>query len=113
MGNQKARETRSPPEDKKHSLERDCRDGYGENNKSKRKAIPLFKAQSNRRGRHAAKVAIVSLVDDDSVDEMNKLAIAEHLALHPQKRKSSDLPLSEFFEHQRIRRSWRLGLGKD
>ncbi|ACM35816.1 hypothetical protein Avi_1146 [Allorhizobium ampelinum S4] len=113
MGDQQTRETRSPPDDKKHSLERDCRDCYGENNKSKRKAIPLFKARSNRRGRHAAKVAIVSLLDDDSVDEMNKLAIAEHFALHPQKRKSSDRPLLEFFNHQRVRQSWRSTRNKD
>ena len=65
MGDQKARLQRSPPIEKQRSYELDGRDGYGENNKSKRKAIPLFKAKSNRQGRHGAKIAVAGMTGDE------------------------------------------------
>lgn len=103
MGDQKTRETRSPSRDKALSLERDCRDDYGENNKSRRKSIPLFKAQSNRRARHAAKVAI-DLVDDIQADSFDaSLADADKKALHPFKTKHSDRPLGECLELRKPR----------
>ncbi len=69
MGDQKTREERSPQVDKTLSYERDCRDGYGENNKSKRKAILKFKAASNRQGRHFAKVVVDRMTGDENADE--------------------------------------------
>lgn len=102
MGEQKSREARSPQRDKTISLERDCRDDYGENNKSRRKNIPLFKAQSNRRARHAAKVAI-EMVDDrpDALD--TRLANADWKASHPFKTKHPDRPLGECLERRKPR----------
>jgi hypothetical protein len=43
---------KSPREKKALSYERDCRNGYGENAKASRKAIPKRKAQESRRDRH-------------------------------------------------------------
>lgn len=93
MGDQKTRELRSPPADKAHSYERDCRDAYAENNKSKRKAIPLFKAASNRQGRHLAKVVVARTAGDDGAGEDRRLAAADRKALRPVKRKTPDRPL--------------------
>lgn len=83
MGNQKDRVSRSPRLDKLLSYERDCRDSYGENNKSKRKAIPRFKAASNRQGRHLSKSVVKKLTGDERVDEEARLAEADCKALHP------------------------------
>jgi len=47
-------------------MERDGCNVYGENNKSSRKNIPHFKAQSNRRGGRGAKVAFNAMIDDDT-----------------------------------------------
>lgn len=104
MGDQRTRETRSPPKDKESSLDHDCRNDFGENDKSSRKAIPLFKAQSNRRGRHAAKVAVNGLIDDDSINEMRQLALADAKSLRPAKSKSPDRPLGDYLERKYI---WR------
>lgn len=95
MSDQKTREQRSPPQAKQLSLEKDCRNAYGENSKSSRKNIPLFKALSNRRGRHGAKVAIKDLIDDDSLVAECRLLIADQKALKPEKTKSPDLALGE------------------
>jgi hypothetical protein len=96
MSDQKTRETRSPLRDKQLSYERDGRDAYGENNKSKRKAIPLFKAQSNRQGRHGSRIAVSKMTGDHTVDEEAALLEADRKALRPSKRKSPDLPLGEY-----------------
>jgi len=95
MGDQKTRERRSPPRAKQYSLDRDCRDDYGENNKSKRKNIPLFKAQSNRRGRHAAKVAVKMMADDENQASDRLLLNADQKALRPVKTKWPDVPLRQ------------------
>lgn len=108
MSDKQTRETRSPPKNKQNSLERDCRDAYGENNKSRRKAIPLFKAQSNRRGRHLAKVAVNGLTDDEAVEAICQLSSADLKSRHPFKTKAADIPLKDYFEHQNVRRHHRL-----
>jgi hypothetical protein len=100
MSDQKTRENRSPPRDKQLSLDRDGRNGYGENSKSSRKNIPLFKAQSNRRGRHAAKVAINAMDDGGSIESDRRLALADKKALRPAKTKIADIPLREKLKRQ-------------
>ncbi len=103
MGDQKARESRSPARDKAASLKLDCRDDYGENNKSRRKTIPLFKAQSNRRARHAAKIAVEQTIESSGDVTDARLANADSMALHPFKTKHSDRPLGECLELRRKR----------
>ncbi|MBO0140591.1 hypothetical protein JZX87_05340 [Agrobacterium sp. Ap1] len=96
MSDQKTRERRSPPRDKQLSLEKDGRNDSGENSKSSRKNIPLFKAQSNRRGRHGARIAINTIAaDGDTVQAERQLLFADHKALQPSKTKSPDTPLGE------------------
>jgi hypothetical protein len=95
LSDQKTREERSPSRDKQLSLEKDGRNDYGENSKSSRKNIPLFKAQSNRRGRHGAKVAVNIMIDDEAVDAERRLLLADQKALRPVKKKSPDRPLGE------------------
>lgn len=101
MGDQKAREQRSPPADKDLSYERDGRDGYGENNKSKRKAIPLFKARSNRQGRHGAKVAVDGMTGEERDADEAKLQAADFKASKPWKTKSPDIPLGDYLKRKR------------
>ncbi|QKD02964.1 hypothetical protein [Mesorhizobium loti] len=101
MGDQKAREQRSPPADKELSYERDGRDGYGENNKSKRKAIPLFKARSNRQGRHGAKIAIADMTGEERDVDDAKLRAADFKASTPWKTKSPDIPLGDYLKRKR------------
>lgn len=43
---------KSPREKKALSYQRDCRNGYGENDKASRKAIPKRKALESRKDRH-------------------------------------------------------------
>lgn len=95
MGDQKSREGRSPQVDKALSYERDCRDAYGENNKSKRKAIPKFKAASNREGRHLSKVVVDRMTGDENTDEEAGLLVADRKSLRPSKTKTPDMPLGE------------------
>ncbi|TCR93379.1 hypothetical protein [Rhizobium sp. BK376] len=100
MSDQKTRESRSPPRDKLLSLDRDGRNDYGENSKSSRKNIPLFKAQSNRRGRHAAKVAANAMGDEDAIESDRRLSLADQKALRPAKTKAPDVPLREVLKRQ-------------
>lgn len=100
MSDPKTREKRSPPKDKKLSYERDGRDAYGENNKSKRKAIPLFKAQSNRQGRHGSRIAVAQMSGDEDVDEEKSLLEVDRKFLRPAKTKVPDLPLSEHLKRK-------------
>jgi hypothetical protein len=101
VGDQKVRLQRSPPADKERSYERDGRDGYGENNKSKRKAIPLFKAKSNRQGRHGAKVAVAGMTGDERDADAAKLQAADIKASKPWKTKSPDIPLGDHLARKR------------
>lgn len=101
MGNQRNRETRSPPADKELSYERDRRDGYGENNKAKRKAIPLFKARSNRQARHGAKVVVSAVIGEEHEVDMVKLQAADLKASNPWKTKTPDIPLRDHLKRKR------------
>ncbi|TRC72772.1 hypothetical protein FJV83_34565 [Mesorhizobium sp. WSM4307] len=101
MGDQKGRGQRSPPADKELSYERDGRDAYGENNKSKRKAIPLFKARSNRQGRHGAKIAVAGMTGELRDADEAKLQAADFKASTPWKTKSPDIPLGDYLKRKR------------
>ena len=101
MGSQKDREERSPPADKELSYELDRRDGYGENNKAKRKAIPAFKARSNRQGRHGAKIAISAMTGEVSDTDGAKLQVADFKASNPAKTKVADISLRDHLKRKR------------
>ncbi|RWC84937.1 MAG: hypothetical protein E5V58_17765 [Mesorhizobium sp.] len=83
------------------SYERDRRDGYGENNKAKRKAIPLFKARSNRQARHGAKVVVSAVIGEEHEVDMVKLQAADLKASNPWKTKTPDIPLRDHLKRKR------------
>jgi len=58
------RKRMSPQEKKAASYKHDCRNDYGESDKSSRKNIPLSKAKSHRRVRLKGKVSVRAHVDD-------------------------------------------------
>jgi hypothetical protein len=85
--------TKPPGEKKRLSYERDGRNTYGENSKSSRKAIPKFKAASNRSMRHATKQSLSAAAISDNDAANAKLADQTFIGLHPSKKKVPDLPL--------------------
>ncbi|MEZ2329924.1 hypothetical protein AB6802_09380 [Mesorhizobium sp. RCC_202] len=87
--------------DKELSYELDRRDGYGENNKAKRKAIPLFKARSNRQGRHGAKIAISAMTGNVGDADEAKLQVADFKASKPAKTKVQDISLRDHLKRKR------------
>lgn len=93
LGNVMQKRRRTPQEKKIKSYQHDCRDAYRENNKSRRKAIPLRKALQNRAFRRAAKVQVLTADKTPTA--------AEILAIRRAKfdwRKGSDAPLMEWFD---------------
>lgn len=92
---------RSPQEKKALSYARDCRNAYGENDKSSRKAIPLRKRLVNKANRHAAQQR---LGDAAGVVDLDRAERAEERlrGSRPKTwRKQPDLPLGQFLQLQR------------
>lgn len=80
-------------------MERDRVNSYGENDKASRKAIPQFKARSNREARREENQLLDEararrLTDDEaSTDFATALAENDFDRAHPRKRKIPDQPL--------------------
>src|SRR5258708_3905631 len=90
------RHRRTPGEAKRISYERDRRNDYGENSKASRKAIPKFKAASNRGMRHRVKQEIENATPTDELSlESTQAKVSDETfrGLNPYKRKFPDLPL--------------------
>jgi hypothetical protein len=90
-----SREKRDPEQAKKLRLLFDRVNAYGENDKASRKAIPRFKAQTNRTHRHAV-AAELNRLHNLAVDELpdavdGRIAAATFHGLHPSKRKVPDI----------------------
>ena len=114
-GRQRAHESKmsknppKPPQEKKAlSYAHDRRNGYGENDKASRTAIPARKAGENRKVRRKANQALQVA---EQVDEDTAAGIESSLR-HDVERvggwtKSPDIPLRDFMELQARRRSWR------
>jgi hypothetical protein len=96
---------RSPQEKKKLSLQKDRRNSYGENAKSSRKNIPLSKAISHRKLRHAASQAaqVFERVSEDLVESLSSTLTTPRLQKGKWK-KSADLPLKKIVEGRLQRR---------
>lgn len=86
----------SPQQKKRLSYERDCRNAYGENSKSSRKAIPLRKAKTKRALRKRATQTLAQatrtadLLADDAPE--NRVRSIQP----PRWRKIPDRPLKEY-----------------
>jgi hypothetical protein len=78
---------RSPQQKKALSLQKDRRNGYGENDKGSRKTIPAAKARGHRIARHTDKQA---LGDVAAAVEQIPLTLRK-----PAWKKSADVPLGE------------------
>jgi hypothetical protein len=89
---------RTPQEKKRSSYAHDRRNTYGESSKASRKAIPAFKAATNRAMRHGSAQVLTKLAtvpEAACVRVEAKLADTTWEGLHPKKRKSPDQPLGE------------------
>lgn len=91
---------RSPQEKKALSYARDCRNVYGENDKSSRKNIPLHKRMVNKANRHSAQQW---LGDAAGVVDLDRAERAEERlrGSRPKSwRKQPDMPLGQFLQLQ-------------
>jgi hypothetical protein len=88
----------TPQQKKQLSLARDCRNGYSENSKASRKAIPLRRAKKHRRYRRAVTAALSGAKSLDAVQS----AVAEVRIDGWQK--VSDVPLAEHIARKTARR---------
>jgi hypothetical protein len=87
------REKRDPQKAKKLRLLHDRVNAYGENDKASRKAIPRFKAETNRKHRHAVSAQLKHIEDGQDAEAVEaRIATATFKGLHPSKRKEPDLP---------------------
>ncbi len=98
---------RTPQEEKRLSYAKDCRNAYGENDKSSRRNIPRGRQRAHRANRRRADRALraaVGPVDEVVADRAEQVVRSTRPAVF---RKSPDVPLGEVVEHrlrQRVRR---------
>jgi hypothetical protein len=107
------RDQRDPAKTKRLSLTRDGRPSYGENDKAARKAIPRFKAKSNRAFRHdqnAVLREVGSTPDPELVDLVDDRAAGA--VFRPVKRKVPDARLGTIVEYSLRQRIVRVGRKK-
>jgi hypothetical protein len=85
---------KSPQQKKRLSLQKDRRNSYGENAKASRKNIPLSKAISHRKVRHAANLQTkgVTGMSEERADEVQSTLTKSRLQKGAWK-KSPDMPL--------------------
>lgn len=84
---------RTPQEKKALSYQKDCRNTYGENDKSSRKAIRTNKAASIRKERRQ--------LDASAVNEVKGIGVAETPRTNKKAwRKSSDTPIGEIVPYK-------------
>ena len=98
-----SKRVRPPAEKKRLSYERDGRNTYGENSKASRKAIPRFKAASNRTMRHNTKQIVAAVGRVSKMD--SRLADETFRGLHPIKSKVKDTPLGEVVVRKKKKRA--------
>jgi hypothetical protein len=104
------KERKSPQEKKAHSLVRDRRNTYGNNQKAARKAIPLHKALENRRSRHQhnQELSQLELLDEARADLVESSAKRGTYRIGGW-RKSADEPLGDVIERALSARTSRVG----
>jgi hypothetical protein len=103
---------KTPQEKKALSYDKDCRNAYGENDKSSRKNIPLRKAKVNRGYRRKLNQALHEI--GNKLD-LEKAELAESEARSIKRRywkKSADEPLGKVVERKLGRRESHAGKGK-
>jgi hypothetical protein len=100
---------KSPDEKKRLSYERDRRNIYGENQKSRRKNIPRGKQRGHRDERRAARQSLSS-ADDTVADTAQSLTIERSRTKRLKSfRKSPDTPLRDAIQRRLTMRARRDG----
>jgi hypothetical protein len=103
---------RTPQEKKALSYVKDCRNTYGENDKSSRKNIPLRKAKVNRGYRRKVTQALHEINNEIDIEKA-ELAESEARSIKREYwKKSVDEPLREVVERKLQRRKSHAGNGK-
>ena len=96
---------KNPKEKKRLSLQRDCRNVYGENPAASRKGIAKGKQRQHQNERRSAAQALAQLsgnVDDESASNVElKAKVAVAASRRHGFRKSPDMPLGEFLERKK------------
>jgi len=103
---------KTPQEKKTLSYAKDCRNTYGENDKSSRKNIPLRKAKVNRVYRKKVNQVLQQINGNVNLDNADLLETKARNVRKEDWKKSSDTPLGEFVERQLERRESHAGNGK-
>lgn len=94
------RQSKSPQQKKADSLKKDCRNDYGEHDKSSRKNIARGKARNRRAARRAARLA-VAVSGPVSQDEADRIQTGATTRWVPRFRKLPDRPLGEYLARRR------------
>jgi hypothetical protein len=99
---------KNPKEKKRLSLQRDCRNIYGQNPSASRKGIAKGKQRQHMNERRSAAQALTQLsgaVDDDQASEIElKANVAATVSRQSGFKKMPDIPLGEFLES---RKTWK------
>lgn len=99
---------KNPQDKKQKSLQKDCRNTYGENDKSSRKNIPKSKAISHQQERQAANLPLVKIdmqMTEEEISEIVNESICNARFKRVQGfRKWADRPLGEVIKRQK---AWR------
>lgn len=103
---------KTPQEKKSLSYARDCRNVYGENDKSSRRNIPLRKAKVNRGYRRKFNMVLQEI---SSEVDLEKADFAESIARNIKReywKKAADKPLGHIISRKLEKRENRAGRGK-
>lgn len=101
---------KTPQQKKAFSLERDCRNTYGNNQKAARKAIPLRKALGRRRNRHKNNQDLSQVAGmDEGWADLVESSARNDVYLVGGWTKSADTPLGEVVARTKKARIARVG----
>lgn len=103
---------KTPQEKKALSYEKDCRNTYGENDKSSRKNIPLRKAKANRSDRKKLNDILQRVEKEKDFEVIESLENEVLSVKRNQWKKYPDKPLGNVVERKLERREFHAGNGK-
>ncbi len=103
---------KTPQEKKALSYEKDCRNTYGENDKSSRKNIPLRKAKANRSDRKKLNDILHKVEKEKDIEVIASFENEVLGVKRNQWKKSPDEPLGKVVERRLERRERHVGKGK-
>lgn len=97
-----------PYEKKQKSLDKDCRNNYGENDKSSRKAIRQGKARQHREERRISKKPLSTIHLQLNLEQIDELAFQSNLQSYQNRltgfKKWSDIPLRQILQARTLKK---------